>query len=105
MFTKKWAKDFPDHGHLASHCGVAPRSRRSGTPASSTSAPRQGNKRPKNLLIFSRNSLVRSRGRFGEHCRRCRGRRMCHGEALKAVARKMLKTIYAVMRVKDPYAA
>ena len=30
---------------------------------------------------------------------------MCHGEALKAVARKSPKVIYAVMRDKAPYAA
>ena len=30
---------------------------------------------------------------------------MCHGEALKAVARKRLKVIYAIMRDKVPYAA
>ena len=98
-------EDFPDHDHLASYCGVAPRNRRSGTSISSVGASRQGNKRLKNLLIFSCNSLVRSRGRFGEYYRSCRGRGMCHGEALKAVARKRLKVIYAVMRDKVPYAA
>ena len=38
-------------------------------------------------------------------CRSCRGRGMCHGEALKAVARKRLKVIYAIMRDKVPYTA
>lgn len=98
-------EDFPDHDHLASYCGVAPRNRQSGTSISSVSASRQGNKRLKNLLIFSCNSLVRSGSRFGEYYRRCRGRGMCHGEALKAVARKRLKVIYAIMRDKVPYAA
>lgn len=98
-------EDFPDHGHLASYCGVAPRNRRSGTSISSVCASRQGNKRLKNLLIFSCNSLVRSNNRFGEYYRRCRDRGMCHGEALKAVARKRLKVIYAIMRDKVPYSA
>ena len=97
--------DFPDHHHLASYCGIAPRNRQSGTSISSVSASRQGNKRLKNLLIFSCNSLTRSRGRFGEYYRKCRGRGMCHGEALKAVARKRMKVIYAIMRDKVPYAA
>lgn len=97
--------DFPDHDHLASYCGIAPRNRQSGTSISSVSASRQGNKRLKNLLIFSCNSLVRSRNRFGEYYRKCRDRGMCHGEALKAVARKRLKVIYAIMRDKVPYAA
>ena len=97
--------DFPDHDHLASYCGIAPRNRRSGTSISSVSASRQGNKRLKNLLIFSCNSLVRSNNRFGDYYRSCRGRGMCHGEALKAVARKRLKVIYAIMRDKVPYTA
>lgn len=98
-------EDFPDHGHLASYCGVAPRNRRSGTSISSVTASRQGNRRLKNLLIFSCNSLARSGGRFGEYYRSCRGRGMCHGEALKATARKRMKVIYAIMRDKVPYAA
>lgn len=98
-------EDFPDHDHLASYCGIAPKNRRSGTSISSVRASRQGNKRLKNLLIFSCNSLVRSNNRFGEYCRSCRGRGMCHGEALKAVARKRLKVIYAIMRDKVPHTA
>ena len=75
------------------------RSQRSGTSISSVSASRQGNKRLKNLLIFSCNSLVRSRNRFGDYYRACRG------EALKATARKRMKVIYAIMRDEVPYAA
>ena len=95
-------EDFPDHDHLASYCGIAPRNRQSGTSISSVSASHRGNKRLKNLLVFSCNSLVRSDNRFGEYYRKCRGR-MCHGEALKATARKRLKVIYAIMRDKVPY--
>ena len=97
--------DFPDHDHLESYCGIAPRNRRSGKSISSVSSSRQGNKRLKNLLIFSCNSLSRSKGRFGDYYRSCRERGMCHGEALKAVARKRLKVIYAIMRDKVPYSA
>ena len=97
--------DFPDHDPLASYCGIAPRNRQSGKSISSVSASRQGNKRLKNLLIFSCNSLSRSRGRFGDYYRKCRDRGMCHGEALKAVARKRMKVIYAIMRDKVPYSA
>ena len=38
-------EDFPDHDHLASYCGIAPKNRRSGTSISSVRASRQGNKR------------------------------------------------------------
>lgn len=68
-------------------------------------ATRQGNKRLKNLLIFSCNCLARTNGRWGEYYARCRARGMLHGKALKAVARKRLKVIYAVMRDKVPYVA
>lgn len=95
--------DFPSHDRLASYCGLAPRNRQSGTSISSVSASRQGNKRLKNLLIFSCNCLVRSR--WGDYYARCRGRGMPHGKALKAVVGKRLKAIYAIMRDRVPYAA
>ena len=69
------------------------------------SASRQGDKRLKNLLVFSCNCLARSRNRRGEHYARCRGRGMPHGKALKVVARKRLGVIYAIMGDKVPYAA
>ena len=69
------------------------------------SPSRQGNTRLKNLLIFSCSSLSRSKGRFGDYYRRCRDRGMCHGEALKAVARKRMKVICAIMRDEVPYSA
>lgn len=97
--------DFPSHDRLASYCGLAPRNRRSGTSISSVSASRQGNKRLKNLPIFSCNCLARSRNRWGGYYARCRDRGMPHGKALKAVARKRLKVIYAIMRDKVPYSA
>ena len=89
---------FPDHDHLASYCGIAPRVRSSGTSVRSVRASRRGDARLKSLLIFSCNSLVRSSGRYGEYYRACRARGMGHGRALKAVARKRLRAIYAVMR-------
>ena len=55
--------------------------------------------------MFSCNCLARSRNRWGDHYARCRDRGMPHGKALKAVARKRLKVIYAIMRDKVPYAA
>lgn len=65
----------------------------------------RGNKRLKNLLTFSSNCLARSRSRWGEYYARCHDRAMPHGKALKAVARKRLEVIYAIMGDKVPYAA
>lgn len=98
-------EDFPSHDRLASYCGLAPRNRQSGTSISSVAASRQGNKRLKNLLIFSCNCLTRTEGRWGDYYARCRERGMPHGKALKALARKRLKVIYAIMRDRVPYAA
>lgn len=94
---------FPDHDHLASYRGIAPRVRSSGTSVRSVRASRRGDAMLKSLLIFSCNSLVRSSGRYGECYRACRARGMGHGRALKAVARKRLRAIYAVMRDRVPY--
>ena len=94
---------FPDHDHLASYCGIAPRVRSSGTSVRSVRASRRGDARLKSLLIFSCNSLVRSSGRYGECYRACRTRGMGRGRALKAVARKRLRAICAVMRDRVPY--
>ena len=97
---------FADHGKLASYCGLAPRDSKSGTSISAVTSSKRGNKRLKNLLIFSCNSLTNSKNRFGEYYRMLRDvRHMPHGKALKAVARKRLKVIYAIMRDKVPYAA
>lgn len=95
-------EDFPSHDRLALYCGLAPRNRQSGTSISSVTASRQGNKRLKNLLIFSCNCLTRTEGRWGDYYARCRERGMPHG---KALARKRLKVIYAIMRDRVPYAA
>ena len=46
-----------------------------------------------------------SRNRWGEYYARCRDRGMPHGKALKAVARKRLEVVYAIMGDKVPYAA
>lgn len=95
--------DFPDHDHLASYCGLAPRNRQSGTSLNSVAASRQGNRQLKNLLVFSCSSLTRSSGYFREYYERCRDRGMPYKAAVKALARKRVKVIYAVMRDVRPY--
>ena len=97
--------DFEDHDHLASYCGLVPRNRQSGTSLNSVSSSRQGNKQLKNLLIFSCSCLARGSGYYREYYERCRDRGMPYKAAIKAVARKRLKVIYAVMRDVRPYVA
>lgn len=94
---------FPGDGKLAAYCGLAPKDSDSGTSLSSTTSTHAGNKSLKNLLIFSCNSLVGTKNRFGRYYERCVARGMRHNKALKAVARKRLRVIYAIMRDRVPY--
>ena len=94
---------FGSDDRLASYCGLAPADSQSGTSVDSTRSSRAGNKDLKNLLIFSCNSLVGTRNRFGRYYDECRARGMRHSKAIKAVARKRLGVIFAVMRDRVPY--
>lgn len=91
--------NFPGHDGSAFCYGLAPHGRQS-----STLALRQGDKRLKNLQIFSCNILARNRGRWGEHYARCQDG-MLYGAILKAVARKGPKVICAVVADMVTWAA
>ena len=97
--------EFGSHDKLASYCGLTPSTQRSGTSVNYDKGHRGGNKPLKNLLIFSCNSLGRSKGYYGEYMRKCLDRGMKYKCALKATARKRMKVIYAVMRDGVPYSA
>ena len=94
---------FDGDDRLAGYCGLAPSDSQSGTSIDSSRSSGTGNKQLKNLLIFSCNSLVGTRNRFGRYYDACRSRGMRHNRALKAVARKRLGVIYAIMRDRVPY--
>ena len=94
---------FRSHDELAAYAGLAPCNRQSGTSLNSSAPSRGGNRALKNLLIYSCTSLVGTGNRFGRYYDACRARGMRHNKALKAVARKRLKVIYAVMRDGEPY--
>ena len=94
---------FRSHDELAAYAGLAPCNRQSGTSLNSSSPSRGGNRTLKNLLTYSCTSLVGTDNRFGRYYDSCRARGMRHNKALKAVARKRLKVIYAIMRDGTPY--
>ena len=94
---------FRSHDELAAYTGLAPCNRQSGSSLNSSSPSRGGNRTLKNLLVYSCTSLVGTDNRFGRYYDACRARGMRHNKALKAVARKRLKVIYAVMRDRAPY--
>ena len=94
---------FRSHDELAAYAGLAPCNRQSGTSLNSSSPSRGGNRTLKNLLIYSCTSLVGTDNRFGRYYDSRRARGMRHNKALKAVARKRLKVIHAIMRDGTPY--
>lgn len=96
---------FDSHDKLASYCGLTPSTQRSGISIDYDKGHRGRNKPLKNLLVLSCNSLIRSKGYYGEYFRKCLARSMKHRCALKATARKRMKAIYAVMRDDTPYSA
>ncbi|WP_373578487.1 transposase [Parafannyhessea umbonata] len=65
---------FDGDDRLASYCGLAPADSRSGTSIDSSHSSRAGNKTLKNLLIFSCNSLVGTKNRFGRYYDECASR-------------------------------
>ena len=94
---------FGSHREPAGYRGAAPADSRPGTSIRSTSPQRGGNKQLKNLLIFSRSSLVGTGNRFGRRYDERGARGMRRNKALKAVARKRMKVVYAIMRDAVPY--
>jgi hypothetical protein len=63
--------EFRGRDRLASYCGPVPATRQSGKPVNYDKHSQGGNKALKNLLIFSCNSLMRSKGRYGERPGSC----------------------------------
>ena len=58
---------FPGDSKLAAYCGLTPADHDSGSFIKSQKSVRKGNKALKNLLIFSCNSLVGTKRRFGRY--------------------------------------
>ncbi len=69
---------FKGDSRLAAYCDLAPKDSDSGTSLSSMTSTRAGNKALKNLLIFSCNSLVGTKNRFGRYYDRRQMRRQRH---------------------------
>lgn len=97
--------NFPNCDALASYVGLAPRTRQSGTSLHSQHASRGGNKTLKRALYTSCTSLLLGDNPYHDYYNKQRAKGKNHGQAIKAVARKRLKVIYAVMRDKKPYSA
>ncbi|MBE1522959.1 transposase [Nesterenkonia lutea] len=90
-------KDFKTAGHLASYAGIAPTTRRSGTSIRGEFANRGGNKRLKSSLYnpaFAALQHPPSRAYYDRKI--AEGKR--HKQAIIALARRRLDTLYAMLR-------
>ena len=95
--------NFPSDDSLASYTGLAPRTRQSGTSVHGQHASPAGNKMLKRVLYASCTSLLLGDNPYHDYYNKQRAKGKNHTRAIKAVARKRLKVIYAVMRDKKPY--
>ncbi|GAA2037919.1 IS110-like element ISSfl4 family transposase [Yaniella flava] len=97
LLTEVVGKEFKTAGHLASYAGIAPTTRRSGTSIRGEFANRGGNKRLKSALFnsaFASLSHHPSRAYYDKK----RAEHKTHKQAVIALARRRLDTLYAMLR-------
>ena len=97
LLTEVVGKDFKTAGHLASYAGIAPTTRRSGTSIRGEFANRGGNKRLKSALFnsaFAALSHKPSRAYYDKKINQGK----THKQAIIALARRRLDTLYAMLR-------
>lgn len=97
--------NFPNCDSLASYMGLAPRTRQSGSSLNSQHASPGGNKTLKRAMYTSCTSLLLGDNPYHDYYNKHRAKGKTHRQAIKAVARKRLKVVYAVMRDKKHYVA
>lgn len=107
ILTEVVGKDFKTAGHLASYAGIAPTTRRSGTSIRGEFANRGGNKRLKSSLYNSAFAALQHPPSRAYYDRKiAEGKR--HKQAIIALARRRLDTLYAMLRdgtlYQDPVA-
>ena len=97
ILTEVVGKDFKTAGHLASYAGIAPTTRRSGTSIRGEFANRGGNKRLKSSLYNSAFAALHHPPSRAYYDRKIsEGKR--HKQAIIALARRRLDTLYAMLR-------
>ncbi|WP_343960255.1 IS110 family transposase, partial [Yaniella flava] len=97
LLTEVVGKEFKTAGHLASYAGIAPTTRRSGTSIRGEFANRGGNKRLKSALFnsaFAALSHPPSRAYYDKKINQGK----THKQAIIALARRRLDTLYAMLR-------
>ena len=97
LLTEVVGKEFKTAGHLASYAGIAPTTRRSGTSIRGEFANRGGNKRLKSALFNSAFASL-SHGPSRAYYDKKISEHKTHKQAIIALARRRLDTLYAMLR-------
>ncbi|HLS01274.1 MAG TPA: IS110 family transposase [Beutenbergiaceae bacterium] len=95
--TEVVGKQFKTAGHLASYAGIAPTTRRSGTSIRGEFANRGGNKRLKSTLFNSAFASLHHEPSRRYYDKK-RSEHKTHKQAIIALARRRLDTLYAMLR-------
>lgn len=99
LLTEVVGKHFKTAGHLASYAGIAPTTRRSGTSIRGEFANRGGNKRLKSALYNSAFASLKSKDPTSRaYYDKKRAEHKTHKQAVIALARRRLDTLYAMLR-------
>ncbi len=88
---------FPDASHLASYGGIAPVREESGTSVKKSKKRKGGNRRLKNALLQSAQKAMQHDPRCKAYYDRKRAEGLKHGQALRALARRRVDLIYALL--------
>jgi transposase len=96
--------NFQTQAQFGSYSGLAPRTRQSGTSLNQTHASRGGNKRLKGILYQAASStILRTDSWQYMKYKHMRNSGKTHAQAIKSLARKMCKTLYAIMKNGQRY--
>ena len=88
---------FPDANHLASYGGIAPVKEESGTSVKKNKKRKNGNRKLKNAFIESAQKAKRYDPRCKAYYDRKRAEGLQHKQALRALARRRVDLIYALL--------
>lgn len=88
---------FPDASHLASYGGIAPVREESGTSVKKNKKRKGGNRRLKNALLQSAQKAMQYDPRCKAYYDRKRAEGLKHRQALRALARRRVDLIYALL--------
>ncbi len=87
---------FPTAKHLTSYAGLVPRVYQSGNVARMGHIHKEGPKTLRSMLVSCANASVRGKGKFQRVYKRLK-KRVGHGKAIVAVARRMLMVIFVLL--------